>query len=428
MRAGGYWAARALLSDGVARGVVFHCDATGRIASVETGVTQPPPGAAPLGGPDGLVLPGLVDTHSHAFQRALRGRAGGDDFWGWRSGMYRLIDRLDPDSFLRLTRAAFGELLLAGVTTVHEFHYLHHPSGMDEAVCEAARQSGMRLVLLDTCYLRAGFDEAPLDPVQRRFSDGDAERWADRAETLAAGNSDVRFGASIHSVRAVDPLSMSTVADWARARNVPLHLHLSEQPAENEACRDASGRTPTQLAHDQGVLGPATVAIHCTHVTSDDIGLLGSSQTTACFCPTTERDLADGVGPAAALAAAGCDLRVGSDSHAVVDLFEEARAVELHQRLATGRRGHHSPASLLTAATAGGALRPGEPADLCAVRLDSPRLAGIDGDDPVPLLVAATTAADVADVVVGAHHVVCDGRHVSIDVAAELRAAINEVR
>jgi formiminoglutamate deiminase len=430
---GTYWAARALLATGTDSGVpdtgvALDCDASGRLVSIRTGIEQLPPGATVLGGFDGLLLPGLVDTHSHAFQRALRGRAGGDDFWGWRSGMYQLIDRLDPDSFLRLTRAAFAELLLAGITTVHEFHYLHHPSGMDDAVCEAARQVGIRLVLLDTCYLRAGFDDAPLHPVQRRFSDDDVERWAARAEAVAAANSDVTFGAAVHSVRAVDPPAMSAVADWARARDVPLHLHLSEQPAENEACRGATGRTPAQLANDHGVLGAGTTAVHCTHVNGDDIELLGSSHTTVCLCPTTERDLADGVGPAAALAAAGCELRVGSDSHAVVDLFEEARAVELHQRLATGRRGHHSPASLITAATAGGALRPGEPADLCAVRLDSPRLAGIDVGDPVSLLVAATTAADVTDVVVGAHHVVRDGRHVSIDVAAELRAAIDEVR
>jgi formiminoglutamate deiminase len=422
-----YWVARALLSKGAERGVVFHCDATGRIASVRSGVGQPPPAATVLGGSDGLLLPGLVDTHSHAFQRALRGRAAGDDFWGWRSGMYELIDRLDPDSFLRLTRAAFAELLLAGITTVHEFHYLHHPSGMDDAVCEAARQVGIRLVLLDTCYLRAGFDGAPLHPVQRRFSDGDVERWAERAERLAAANPDVSFGAAIHSVRAVDPPAMSAVADWARARDVPLHLHLSEQPAENEACRAATGRTPTRLAHDQGVLSPATVAVHCTHVTGDDIGLLGSSQTAACLCPTTERDLADGVGPAAALAAAGCDLRVGSDSHAMVDLFEEARAVELHQRLATGRRGHHRPASLLAAASGGGVLRPGSPADLCAIRLDTPRLAGIDVDDPVPMLIAAATAGDVSDVVIGGRHIVREGRHTSLDVVTGLRAAIDAV-
>jgi formiminoglutamate deiminase len=419
-----YWAARALLPDGTRPGVVVECGEDGRIAAVRTGAGRPPPGAVVLGGPDGLVVAGLVDSHSHAFHRAVRGRAAGRDFWAWRAAMYRLAGGLDPDGLLALATAAFGELLLAGVTTVHEFHYLHHPAGMDDAVCEAARRAGIRLVLLDTCYLRAGFDDAPLDPVQRRFSDGDVELWAARAARVAAANRDVTVGAAVHSVRAVGPDDMAAVAAWARDRAVPLHLHLSEQPAENTACLAATGRTPARLAHDHGVLGPGTTAVHCTHVTDEDIELLGSTGTAACLCPTTERDLADGVGPAAALAGAGCRLRLGTDSHAVVDLFEEARAVEMDERLATGHRGHHEPAALLAAATAGADLVPGAVADLCAVRLDGVRLAGVDRDDPVPMLVAAASAADVADVVVGGRHVVAGGAHVRLEVAAALRAAI----
>jgi formiminoglutamate deiminase len=365
----------------------------------------------------------LVDTHSHAFHRALRGRATGEDFWAWRTSMYSLVEWLDPDSLLTLATAAFAEMVLAGTTTVHEFHYLHHPDGMDDAICEAARRAGIRLVLLDTCYLRGGFDDATLDPVQQRFSDGDVERWATRAEKVAATNPDVVVGAAIHSVRAVDPDSMEFVAAWARNRGVPLHLHLSEQPAENEACIAATGRTPTQLAHDHGVLGPSTTAVHCTHVTPDDIALLGSTGTTVCLCPTTERDLADGIGPARALAQAGCPLRVGTDSHAVVDLFEEARAIELDERLATGRRGLHQPRDLLAAATATARER-----DRCAVDLDSVRLAGYDPDDPVPMIVAAATAADVTDVEIDGRVMVHDRAHVSIDVAAELRAAISAWR
>ena len=424
MTAPRYWAARALLADGVATGVGFECDGDGRLVSVRAGVESVPSGVTILGGPDGLVIPGLVDAHSHAFHRALRGRAAGGDFWAWRAGMYELVERLGPESLLALTTAAFGELLLAGVTTVHEFHYLHQPAGMDDAVCEAARRAGVRLVLLDTCYLRAGFTDRELDAVQRRFCDGDVEGWAARAARVAEANPDVTVGAAVHSVRAVDPASMEVVADWARARDVPLHLHLSEQPAENEACLAATGRTPTQLAYDHVVLGATTTAVHCTHVTERDIEILGTGGTAVCLCPTTERDLADGIGPAAALAAAGCDLSLGTDAHAVVDLFEEARAVELNERLATGRRGHHLPTALVAAATAGATLERGAPADLCAVRLDGVRLAGFDPDDPVPMLVAAATAADVTDVVVAGRHVVRDGVHASLDVASELRAAI----
>ncbi|HKE74955.1 MAG TPA: formimidoylglutamate deiminase [Acidimicrobiales bacterium] len=419
-----WWAARALLPEGMADGVVLEAGDDGRLASVRPGVPEPPPGAVALGG---IVLPGLVDAHSHAFHRALRGRAAGGDFWAWRAGMYALVDRLDPDRLAALAAAAFGELLMAGVTTVHEFHYLHRPEGMDDAVCEAARRAGIRLVLLDTCYLRAGFAGDELDPVQRRFSDGDVDRWAARAEKTAAGHPEVTVGAAIHSVRAVGPPDLGAVAGWARERAVPLHIHLSEQPAENAACLAATGRTPAELCHDHGVLGPGATAVHCTHVTPGDIALLGGSGTAACLCPTTERDLADGIGPASALAAAGCPLRVGSDSHAVTDLFEEARAIEMDERLATGRRGLHAPAALLAAATAGGALRAGAPADLCAVGLDGVRLAGADPDDPVPMVVAAATAADVTDVVVGGRHLVRGGAHVGMDVAAELRAAIAAV-
>jgi formiminoglutamate deiminase len=424
-----YWVARALLPEGVATGVVLACGPGDgeRLVSVRTEVAQAPAGATVLGGPDALAVPGLVDAHSHAFHRALRGRAAGGDFWAWRAGMYALVERLDPDALLALATAAFGELVLAGVTTVHEFHYLHHPAGMGDAVCEAARRAGIRLVLLDTCYLRAGFDGAALDRVQRRFADGDVDRWAARAGKVAAANPDVTVGAAVHSVRAVDFASMAAVAVWARDHGTPLHLHLSEQPAENDACVAATGRTPARLADDAGVLGPGTTAVHATHLTDEDVGLLGASGTTVCLCPTTERDLADGVGPAHALVAAGCPLRLGSDSHAVVDLFEEARAVELDERLVTGRRGLHDPGALLAAATGGGALAPGAPADLSVVDLGTVRLAGADPADPVPMIVAAATAADVTDVVVAGRHVVRDGRHARLDVAAGLRAAIAAV-
>ena len=295
---GAWWVAWAWLGDpdeeGAASGVVLRHEG-GVLVSVETGVAAPPAGAHVL---HGVALPGLVNAHSHAFHRALRGRAGGGDFWEWREAMYRLAAALDPSSYHALARATFAEMALAGITTVHEFHYLHQPAGMDDAAVVAAAEAGVRLVLLDTCYLRAGFD-GRLSPVQRRFSDGDADRWAARADAVAARYPDVVVGAGIHSVRAVDPPSMATVAGWAAKRGVPLHLHLSEQPAENEACLAATGRTPTQLCDEAGVLGPRTTAVHATHLSRDDIERLGRSGVAACLCPTTERDLADGVGPAA---------------------------------------------------------------------------------------------------------------------------------
>lgn len=422
-----WWAEWAWLGgeDGAAVPGVVLREAGGVLASVDTGVPAAPAGATVLAG---VTLPGLVNGHSHAFHRALRGTAGGGDFWSWREAMYAVAAALDPDLLHALARACFAEMALAGVTTVHEFHYLHQPAEMDDAVVEAARAAGVRLVLLDTCYLRAGFDGGELSPVQQRFSDRDARHWAARASAVAARHPDVAVGAAIHSVRAVDAASMKVVAAWARDRSAPLHLHLSEQPAENGACMAATGRTPAQLCDEVGVLGPGTTAVHATHVTQGDIDLLGRSATAVCVCPTTERDLADGVGPAAALAAAGSSLRLGSDSNAVVDLFEEARAVELNERLATGRRGHHGAGALLSAATAGRRLAPGALSDFTTVSLASARLAGFDSGRAASHLVFAATASDVDTVVVGGLGVVVGGAHGSLDVAGELRTAVAAVR
>jgi formiminoglutamate deiminase len=391
----------------------------GVIVTVQPG--PPADGAVRL---RGLVLPGLINAHSHAFHRALRGRAAGNDFWHWRDGMYALVARLDPAAYVTLAAACYAEMLEAGITSVCEFHYLHQPREMDDAVVAAASQAGIGLVLLDTCYLRAGFDHAPLSTVQQRFSDGTVEDWAARASSVAARYPDLVVGAAVHSVRAVDERSMAAVAEWAAWQSVPLHMHLSEQPAENVACLAATGRTPAQVASDAGVLGRRTTAVHATHVTGADVDLLGSSGTSVCLCPTTERDLADGVGPASALVAAGCRLALGSDSQAVIDLFEEARAVEHDERLVSGVRGAHPPEALLAAATGGRSLAVGSPADFCVLSLDSVRLAGFDPVAAASHVVFAASAADVASVVVGGAVVVSGGRHVSIDTAPALRGAI----
>jgi formiminoglutamate deiminase len=411
-----------------------------RIAAVTEGV-DPPAGATRLAG---VTIPGLANGHSHAFHRALRGRThrAGGDFWSWRELMYQVAGALDPDGYLELATAAYAEMALAGICAVGEFHYLHHdpagrpyadPNRMGEAVAEAAGRAGVRLTLIDTCYLRAGLDGRPLEGAQVRFGDGDAEAWAERAGAVAE-RPGLRVAAGIHSVRAVDEASMATVAAWAGERDAPLHLHLSEQRAENEACLAATGRTPAALASSAGVLGPRTTAVHATHLTDDDVALLGTTGTAVCLCPTTERDLADGIGPALALADAGSPLCLGSDSHAVVDLFEEARAVELDERLATGRRGNHRPADLLAAASEAGMaalgwdagrLAPGHLADLVTVTLDSVRLAGARPAEAVDQLVFAATAADVTSVVVSGRQIVADARHLLVgDVPAALDRAI----
>jgi formiminoglutamate deiminase len=354
--------------------------------------------------------------------------------------MYRLVDRLDPELLYLASRACFAEMALAGITCVGEFHYVHHGPGgrryadaneMGRAVIAAATEAGVRLTLLDTCYLRGGFD-AELSAVQRRFSDGTADAWAERVDGLR-GTPLVRVGAAIHSVRAVDPASMGVVAGWANASGAPLHAHVSEQPRENADCLAATGRTPVELLAEHGALGARFGAVHATHLTDHDIALLGDAGVTAVFCPTTERDLADGVGPSLALVSAGARLAVGTDSHALIDVFEEARAVELDQRLVTGERGVHAPADLLTAATAdgyavlgwdGGRIHPGEPADLTTVSLESVRLAGTDAAHAPAAVLFGAAPADVTHVVVGGEEVVRDGRHVRIDPVRDLWAAL----
>ncbi len=392
-----------------------------------TRVGGPGTGAAPTHLP-GLTLPGLANAHSHAFHRALRGHVQRDrgTFWTWREQMYAVAGRLDPDSYRLLATAVFREMVAAGFTSVGEFHYLHHrpdgsphdpPLAMREALVEAAATAGIRLVLLDTAYLSSGFG-APVEGLQRRFSDGTATAWSARAGDGPA---------AIHSVRAVPRDELGVL----RGRD-PLHVHLSEQPAENEACLAAYGLTPAGLLHAEGLLGPGTTVVHATHLTDDDVELLGRTRTNVCLTPTTERDLADGIGPAKRLADAGCRLSVGSDSHAVVDPFEELRGLEMHERLSSGERGRFSAAELLDIGTAHdvlgidrcGRIEVGARADLVTLDTDSVRTAGTGADEHTAVF--AATAADVT-------HVVVDGRVVhrrgdEPEVAALLADAIARVR
>lgn len=348
-------------------------------------------------------FPGLANCHSHVFHRALRGReVGGDTFWGWRDRMYAVAAVLDPDLLHDLAVATYAEMRLAGIGVVGEFHYLHHgpagvayddPNATGEALIAAAREVGLRICLLDTCYLAAGFGAAP-SGVQRRFADDDADGWAARLHDLASRHGDagdVVVGAAVHSVRAVPADQLTTVA--SALPEAPLHVHVSEQPAENADCLAATGRTPVALLAEAGVWTPRTTAVHATHLTDADVATLGDASAYACFCPTTEAELADGVGPSVRLRDAGARLTLGSDSNTVIDLFAEARAVEMHERLVAGTRGAWDAAALGEAATRSGYASLGfapELADADAVTLrDSVRLGGV----VEPLW--AATAADV---------------------------------
>ncbi len=387
----------ALLDTGVRDGLVVDVE-----DGVITAVDGDAAGARPV---PGLTLPGLADCHSHAFHRALRGHTQRErgSFWTWREQMYAVAADLTPDTYFALARDTYAEMRATGITAVGEFHYLHHqpdgtpyddPNEMGRALLAAADEAGIRIRLLDTCYLAAGFGRGP-EGVQVRYSDGDAHAWAARV----AAFEDPRVGAAVHSVRAVPREQLPVVVE--AAQGLPLHVHLSEQVAENEACVAATGLTPTQLLAEAGALGPLTSAVHATHLTDADVRLLGESRTNVCFCPTTERDLADGIGPARRLHDAGATLTLGSDSHAVIDLFEEMRAVEMHERLATQERGHWSALELLAAATYdghaslglgdAGRIAVGQRADLVSVDLETFRTRGT-GAAPETLVYAATGA------------------------------------
>jgi formiminoglutamate deiminase len=414
-----------------------------RISSIMTGVASPPADAEQL---RGITLPGLANSHSHAFHRALRGRTerGDGSFWTWREQMYELAAVLDLDNYFDLARATFAEMALAGVTVVGEFHYLHHrpggelyedPNAMGQVILQAAAEAGVRITLIDACYLLGGIGQEP-EGVQERFSDGSVDAWRRRVEGLTQSQS-ARVGAAIHSVRAVDPDSARVVAAWATDHARPLHAHVSEQPAENEDCIEAYGITPTELLDREGALTDRFTAVHATHVSESDVRLLGDRRACCCLCPTTERDLADGVGPARMLAELGASLALGTDSHAVIDMFEEARAMELDERLMTGIRGHHTAVELLQAATQSGYRSLGWPeggrieedalADLVTVGLDSVRLAGTTPAEALESVVFAGAAPDVRHVLVGGRRVVWDGAHLALDVANELRHSIAAV-
>jgi formiminoglutamate deiminase len=355
--------------------------------------------------------------------------------------MYTVAGSIDPDAYRELAAAVYGEMVLAGYSSVGEFHYLHHDRNgkpyehanvMGEALVDAAARAGIRITLLDACYLEGGPGVA-LEGTQRRFGDGGAEGWAERTASLRSSEH-VRHGAAIHSVRAVPPAQAAVVAAVAAERGMPLHVHLSEQPAENRIVLAAYGASPTAVLESVGALGPALTAVHATHLDAADLDRLAGSGTSVCMCPTTERDLGDGIGPAHALARLGSPLLVGSDSQAVVDPFEELRALELDERLASGERGWFAVEELLVAGTSAGQealgwedaglIAPGRRADLVTVSLDTPRMAGAGANCLLEHVVFAATSAEVTDVVVSGRHVVSDGRHTAFDVAAGLRSTI----
>ncbi|MHC4810467.1 MAG: formimidoylglutamate deiminase [Planctomycetota bacterium] len=354
--------------------------------------------------PGRALMPGFVNAHSHAFQRGLRGLGerfpeNAGSFWTWREAMYGLVERATPELVEAVSRAAFEEMLDAGITTVGEFHYLHHaaPAGrdwsLDAAVRRAAAAAGIRLVLIEVAYLHGGTDE-PLAGGQRRFDGGSVAEVVGRLDALAADLDPARehLAASAHSVRAVTPEELAELHAAVRDRGLPLHLHLEEQPAEIEACRARHGVGPIALVCDTIAVDGSVVAVHATHTRPEDFQRWGAAGGGVCLCPLTEANLGDGLADGPAMSAAGIEPSLGTDSNARISMLEEMRWMELGQRLRSGRRGVFRDAGgtvaprLLRAATErgaaalgipAGAIRPGMLADLMTIDLNHPAIAGI---------------------------------------------------
>jgi formiminoglutamate deiminase len=413
----GIWIETLVTPDGVRERVRLEVQ-DGLIAAVEEGA-EAREGDRRLR----LVVPGFVNAHSHAFHRGLRGRTHdeGGDFWRWRDAMYRLADALTPESYGDLALAVFREMVEAGWTAVGEFHYVHHrpdgrpydpPHAMELALAAAAREAGIRLVLLDTCYLAADVDGRALEPEQRRFGDGDAEGWLARWHALRKAVGDdplVTVGAAVHSVRAV-PLPAVERIVGALPPGTPLHLHVAEQPRETAAFLAVHGETPVAALGRLGVLAARTTLVHGTHLSAEDVARVGAARATVVLCPTTEADLGDGIGPARVLTDSGARIALGSDGQAVIDPLLEIRGLEAGERLSSGRRGRFTPAELLAAATVNGStslglppnrFRVGDPADLVELDPDSSRTRGAE---PAQLILTAT-AADVRTTVVAGREV-----------------------
>lgn len=418
----GYLAAAGLLGDTWTARPYVEVDGSGTIVRTCAGrPADAPPVVHEFA--RGLLLPGMVDAHSHAFQRAIRGhtqRRGAADpssFWSWREAMYRAAVGLAPEDVFSVSRRCFAEMLRAGITCVGEFHYVHHqpdgtpyadPNELSRQVLRAAADVGLRIVLLAVFYARAGAGRPPL-PEQRRFCDASVDAFLARVDVLRAEGHAV--GLAPHSVRAVPLAALRELAAHARAHDLVVHAHVSEQPRENDECRAEHGRTPTQVFADAGCLdrpGRFT-AVHAIHLDDRDHELLAPHN--VCACPTTEADLGDGIVPARRHRDAGTTLALGSDSNAVIDLVQEARLLEMHERLRDQARLRLAGPdgmvgrTLLDIATVGGAralgrpdlgrLVPGAPFDACTVDLDHPHLADLPPDQALDALFLSGTAAAI---------------------------------
>jgi len=464
------------------RDLALVCDRNGRI----TKITPEVEGVGRVVRlPRRAMLPGLVNAHSHAFQRVIRGRteyrsaASHDSFWTWRDVMYSAAARLTPDDIYDASRMAFLEMAIGGMTAVGEFHYLHDapdgrpyddPNLLAKQVVRAARDVGLRIALLRVAYARAGFQQ-PTDARQARFIEPDPQtylRHVDELQNHLMREDEGRHGAGAwvgvapHSVRAVPLDFLREVGAFAGEHQLPFHMHVAEQPAEVSACVAEHGRAPVALLADEGLLNARFTGVHAIHVTSEEISALSSARARICACPTTERNLGDGIIPAVRFFEANVPIALGTDSHTQIDLLEDARELEYHLRLQKLERNILAPSSetndspsngndekraaattnisalaarLFDCATIhgaasigapGGELTVGHPADFFTVSLDDPSIAGSSRDDLLAAILFSLARTAVHDVVVGGHTIIDDARHRQSSEIVERFAALQQ--
>jgi formimidoylglutamate deiminase len=389
------------------------------------------------------ILPGFVNVHSHAFQRLIRGKSesrvvAGKDFWSWRGTMYHAAANLDPQQVYDVARMAFLEMLLAGTTTVGEFHYVHtapdgrpydDPNLLSKQVIAAAQSVGIRIVLLRCAYLRSGY-QLPRDPGQTRFFETTSDFLANMdalVREYPVASDIVRLGVAPHSIRAVPLDDLREITAWAREHRLPLHMHMAEQIAENEACAREYGATPVAMLGKAGLLGQDWTAVHAIHITGEETAMLADADATICSCPTTERNLGDGILAADQVMKAKVRVAFGSDSQAQIDPLEDARELDYHLRLTHQQRaildqigGQGLAARLFDCATVNGAralavpagkLAAGSYADFFTVDLRDVSIAGHSAEDLLPLIVFGMNRTAIRDVVVNGKLIVRDGRH-----------------
>jgi formimidoylglutamate deiminase len=444
------------------RGLALVCDASGEIIKVAKADELTDEKKVRLS--NRAMLPGMINAHSHAFQRVLRGRTEHrttnqqDSFWTWREMMYSAATRLTPEDIYDASRMAFLEMAVSGITAVGEFHYLHHapdgqpyddPNLLAKEVVRAARDIGLRIALLRVAYARSGY-QIKANPRQQRFIERDPEIYLKNLEALiksvrsptvredqlskdALPNgraSDTAWvGIAPHSVRAVPLDYLRAVTAYANEHQLKVHMHVAEQPAEVSACVEEYGRTPFALLETEGVLSERFTAVHAIHVTPKAIPSFAKTGAIVCACPTTERNLGDGVVPADEYFKHGVTVCLGTDSHAQIDLLEDARELEYHLRLQKLERAVVGGAAQLfdcatihgarSIGSPGGALEAGKPADFFTVALDDPSIAGASPDDLLASILFASSRAAVREVVVGGKPLVSEGQHLIQDDVVE---------